>query len=165
MANYQMVINSMNKRSIYLIHIFSIIILSSGLMVHVLILPSLLSAGKRDSWISVLLSVPPLFLWNFLSYYIYKKLGNQDPIQFIRTHLGKKLSSMLGYLLSLYFMESAFVTLNYTANWSLTHKKTGRSRETNRFLSIYPLLNRNRLRQVTWLIYITIAVQSSIVRN
>ncbi|MGM0830987.1 MAG: GerAB/ArcD/ProY family transporter [Bacillota bacterium] len=106
----------MNKRSIYLIHIFSIIILSSGLMVHVLILPSLLCAGKWDSWISVLLSVPPLFLWIFLLYYIYKKLGNQDTIQFIRTHFGKKLSSMMGYLLSLYFMGSAFVTLNYTAN-------------------------------------------------
>ncbi|MGM0754262.1 MAG: GerAB/ArcD/ProY family transporter [Bacillota bacterium] len=111
----------MNKRSIYLIHIFSIIILSSGLMVHVLILPSLLGAGKRDSWISVLLSVPPLFLWIFLLYYIYKKLGNQDPIQFIRTHFGKKISNMIGYLLSLYFMGSAFVTLNYTANWSLTN--------------------------------------------
>ncbi|MGM0836575.1 MAG: GerAB/ArcD/ProY family transporter [Bacillota bacterium] len=111
----------MNKNTLYIIHIFSIIILSSGLMVHVLILPSLLSAANRDAWVSVLLFIFPCLLWVYLLYKIYHRLSGQDPQEFIKKRYGKTTSRLFGWFLSLYFFGSAFVTLNYTVNWSLTN--------------------------------------------
>ncbi|SEN94165.1 spore germination protein (amino acid permease) [Mesobacillus persicus] len=50
-----------------------VLILFIGISNHVLIMPHLLTLGKRDAWISVLIAYPFLLLWGFVLYLIMKK--------------------------------------------------------------------------------------------
>jgi spore germination protein KB len=41
----------MSNKNLYNIHIFALFIMSTGFMVHVMLIPTLLNEAKRDSWI------------------------------------------------------------------------------------------------------------------
>lgn len=53
--------------------LFFVLILFIGISNHVLIMPHLLSASKRDAWICVLISYGLLLLWGYILYMIMKK--------------------------------------------------------------------------------------------
>ena len=53
------------------LHIYVLLILSSGLVNHVLIIPVILSASGRDAWVSILLSKHPIY---FNNWYVLKKI-------------------------------------------------------------------------------------------
>jgi spore germination protein KB len=110
----------MNGKVINAVHIYVLMIMSTGFMVHVLIIPILLSTSSRDSWLSVLFSTVPFFLWIFLLFYLYKKLNKQKDILAL---LRKKLKSKWIYipltiLLGSYFLLTALVTLKFTFIWA-----------------------------------------------
>jgi len=44
----------MNEKLISAVHVYVLMMMSTGFMVHVLIIPILLSTSFRDSWLSVL---------------------------------------------------------------------------------------------------------------
>lgn len=50
-----------------------VLILFIGISNHVLILPHLLTIGKRDAWVCVLAAYVILLLWGLILYYIMKK--------------------------------------------------------------------------------------------
>ncbi|MDQ0198050.1 hypothetical protein J2S10_001191 [Neobacillus ginsengisoli] len=55
----------MNQKLIQVIHIYILMIIFSGFMVHVLCLPALLTFAKRDAWISAIFSsIPVIFTKN-----------------------------------------------------------------------------------------------------
>lgn len=109
----------MNQKIIQSVHIYILLIMSTGFMVHVLIIPALLSTSNRDAWLSVIFSTIPFILWILLIFYIYKRLNNQDIFFLIK----RKLSSswvfiILSIVFGSYFLISAFITLKYTFFWA-----------------------------------------------
>ncbi len=73
--------------------IIFILILFIGISNHVLIMPHLLTTGKRDAWISVLFAYGFLLLWGFILYVIMKR--NQQKL-----YLSDWISSRAGTMIS-----------------------------------------------------------------
>ncbi|MDQ0201048.1 hypothetical protein [Neobacillus ginsengisoli] len=68
----------LNKAMIEPVHIYILLILSIGFMVHVLLHPLLLAASGRDSWICAIGTLIPLLLWTVLVYMVYKRIENKN---------------------------------------------------------------------------------------
>lgn len=110
----------MNEKLIHAIHIYILLIMSTGFMVHVLIIPVLLSTSNRDSWLSVIFSSIPFIPWILLTFYIYKKLNIHEDIP---TLLKRKIKlswlfHLISILIAFYFLISSFVTLKFTFYWA-----------------------------------------------
>lgn len=109
----------MNQKVISATHIYVLLIISTGFIVHVLSIPMLLTASKRDAWISVIFSSIPFILWILLVFYIYKKL-NKNNIT-IDSFLKMKFSILFSVMFGLYFFINAFITLKFTVIWAKTN--------------------------------------------
>ncbi|MEC1157434.1 MULTISPECIES: GerAB/ArcD/ProY family transporter [Cytobacillus] len=110
----------MNQKVIQSVHIFILLIMSTGFMVHVLIIPTILSTSNRDAWLSVIFSTIPFILWILLVFYIYKKLNTHEDILSL---LKRKFSHSWVFIIfpitfGSYFLINAFITLKYTFFWA-----------------------------------------------
>jgi spore germination protein KB len=89
--------------------LFFVLVLFIGISNHVLIMPHLLTAGKRDAWICVLVSYGFLLVWGFILYLIMKK--NQQGLylyDWIRARSGVFVSRIfIGFLMVYVFSISA----------------------------------------------------------
>ncbi|WP_145326440.1 GerAB/ArcD/ProY family transporter [Paenibacillus xylanexedens] len=97
-----------------------LIMLSVGLICHVLIIPALLSAAKRDSWISVLLSTGPYLVFALMLAYVSRFLQHQTLHDWLTSHLGKPLGLLLRIGNSLFFLSVIYFTLHDTTTWAKT---------------------------------------------
>ncbi|KAA8756561.1 endospore germination permease [Paenibacillus sp. UASWS1643] len=97
-----------------------LIMLSVGLISHVLIIPALLSAAKRDSWISVLLSVGPYLVFSLMLAYVSRFLQHQTLHEWLTSHLGKPLGLLFRIGNSLFFLSVIYFTLHDTTTWAKT---------------------------------------------
>lgn len=110
----------MLKRVIYPVHIYFLLMLSTGFMVHVLMQPIILTSSKRDSWVSVICSLVPLMIWAIMIFHLNKKLEKKNIFTLINS-LHPFLSISIKILLSLYFILTAFITCKYTGFWAKTN--------------------------------------------
>lgn len=62
-----------NQPKVSLLQISLLIITAIGLKNHVTVIPHLLGAAKRDSWVSVGISLAIILCWCFLLSYIHRK--------------------------------------------------------------------------------------------
>lgn len=110
----------MNGKLISAVHIYVLMIMSTGFMVHVLIIPVLLSTSNRDSWLSVIFSTIPFIFWILLVFYLYKKINRQADLLSL---LSKKVKykwiyTLLTVILGSYFLLVALITLKFTFIWA-----------------------------------------------
>jgi spore germination protein KB len=103
------------------IHIYFLLILSSGLVNHVLIIPVILSASGRDAWVSILVSIVPYLLFIFLIGSVLKKLGNQKFTSYVKAKLGPIPFYLLTVIFILYFYMNAIITFRDTITWTKTN--------------------------------------------
>lgn len=83
--------------------LFFVLILYIGISNHVLIIPHLLTTGKRDAWICVLVAYAFLLIWGMVLYLIMKK--NQQKLSlfdWIKARAGGKISAIFISFLALY---------------------------------------------------------------
>ncbi|MHC0037704.1 endospore germination permease [Pseudoneobacillus sp. C159] len=83
--------------------IFFVLILFIGISNHVLIMPHLLTAGKRDAWICVFVSYAFLLFWGLILYSIMKK--NHQQLHFydwIKARAGTAISRIMVSILVAY---------------------------------------------------------------
>lgn len=100
------------------ISIVYIILLSVGLFAHVEIIPFLLRTAKRDSWISILVTLIILPLWIYVLYKIVAIVNKRSIIHLLKDH-GSLLSYYLLLLpLAIYMLIDAFVTAQDIIYWS-----------------------------------------------
>jgi spore germination protein KB len=87
-----------------------LLIISTGLLNHVMLIPSILNAAGRDGWISIILILPILFIVTYLIFYIVK---NSPPEGFYHL-LSQKWNKWLVFLFSLpmclFLLSSAYIT-------------------------------------------------------
>ncbi len=113
----------MIQKVIHSTHIYVLLIMSTGFMLHVFLHPVILTVSKRDSWLSVIGSVVPLIVWTVLIYYLNKKFEQKNMLSFLFS-MHPLISYSLRFLLSFYFILTAFITFKYTAVWAETNYTT-----------------------------------------
>ncbi|WP_088067216.1 GerAB/ArcD/ProY family transporter [Gottfriedia luciferensis] len=111
----------MNKKMIQSVHIYVLLIMSTGFMLHVFIVPSVLTSSLRDSWVTVIASVIPFMIWISLVSYLYKKFKNEDILSVMFKVFYKPISYLLSTIFVIYFLMSAYVTLRFTLIWANTN--------------------------------------------
>jgi spore germination protein (amino acid permease) len=94
-----------------------IVILSTGLMNHVLAIPFILDQAGRDAWISVLVSIPPFLLWLGVLYYIMRKTKQQSLTLLIQQHFGNLAFLLIVIPLVLFLLVNSLITLKDTTSW------------------------------------------------
>src|SRR5690554_5562548 len=109
--------NSSNGK-IGIIPIFCIIILAVGLMNHVLVIPQLLQAANRDSWISVIFIVIPYLIWSWLLLLIMKRTNYEPFIPWLKKRYGTFIATVIRFYFIVYLFMIAAVTLIETSDWT-----------------------------------------------
>ncbi|MDN3020061.1 GerAB/ArcD/ProY family transporter [Paenibacillus sp. BSR1-1] len=100
------------------ISIVYVILLSVGLFAHVEIIPFILNTAKRDSWVSILLTVIILPLWIYVLYKIVSILNKRSIISLLKDHGSVFSYSILLLPLALYMLVDAFVAAKEIIYWS-----------------------------------------------
>lgn len=98
---------------------YMIIMLSVGLMNHVIIGPLLLGASKRDAWLVVLLVFVASPVWIGCLNYIIQNMNNQHMKKWLDQHFGKFLSAILVIIYSLLLWLMGFISLKDTLTWTI----------------------------------------------
>ncbi|WP_285767480.1 GerAB/ArcD/ProY family transporter [Peribacillus sp. SI8-4] len=99
-------------------HVYILMIMSTGFMLHVLILPNILTAAGRDAWVSVLFSIIPIVLIGIILYYISRSLKQKSLLTFLHNHYSPPVVKISAALLGLIMFSEAFVTMKYTLFWA-----------------------------------------------
>ncbi|KAB2335932.1 endospore germination permease [Bacillus mesophilum] len=97
--------------------ILLLLILSTGLLNHVILIPNLLSASGRDSWISVIVAYPISILFLLLVHYIVKNTPSNGFFSYISEQIGKPFSIFLSIPVIVYLLISSFITLQDFIIW------------------------------------------------
>ncbi|WP_244918771.1 GerAB/ArcD/ProY family transporter [Paenibacillus dendritiformis] len=97
-----------------------IMMLSTGLLNHVIIIPLLLQQAGRDGWLSVLLLMIVVLAWIPLLRWIMKAKGQQALFPWMKETFGPAVAWCVTAVLGLYLWISTFVTVKDTVNWAKT---------------------------------------------
>jgi spore germination protein KB len=96
-------------------------ILSVGLVNHVLVVPLLLDAAKRDAWICVLVGIVIVLPWAILPLYgLLKRMNGLKFDQWLRQRLPRIAVWLLVNIFLFIQLMLAFETLIMTASWTAT---------------------------------------------
>ncbi|MEH7114289.1 MULTISPECIES: endospore germination permease [Bacillaceae] len=107
----------MSQKVIHSTHVYILLIMSTGFLVHVLLHPIILTVSKRDSWISVIGSVVPFILWTAMIYYLNKKFEKKNILSVLFS-LHPMISYLIRIIWGVYFFLTAFITFQYTDFWA-----------------------------------------------
>lgn len=97
--------------------LFLLLVLSSGLLNHVILIPNLLNAAGRDSWLSVILAYPISLVFLILVYFIIKNSPNEGFFSLIRKRLGRVFSIVFSIPVILFLFASAYITFRDFMIW------------------------------------------------
>lgn len=97
--------------------LFLLLILSTGLLNHVILIPNVLTAAGRDSWLSVIIAYPISLLFLCLVYFIVKNSPNEGFFSLIRQRLGRTFSILFSIPVILFLFTSSYVTFRDLMIW------------------------------------------------
>ncbi|MEH7438682.1 endospore germination permease [Neobacillus drentensis] len=101
----------MISQKITVLQLFFIIMISTGLMNHVMVIPVLLDKSGRDAWITVLVAGAPFLAWSAIIFYIYKKLAGKHLFLWLKERVGIIVTYILILSLCIYVFVLAVITL------------------------------------------------------
>ncbi|MGE7274738.1 endospore germination permease [Brevibacillus panacihumi] len=104
---------------ISLIQAYMIIMLSVGLLNHVIIIPLLLSASGRDAWLVVLVVLVFSPLWVVFLNYIIKNMNGKHFKDWLHQHFGLFISLLITGIYSVLIWLIAFISLKDTVTWAI----------------------------------------------
>lgn len=105
------------KTNITFIQSIMIIMLSTGLLNHVIIIPILLDAAKRDAWISVLLAGACALVWIFILHISTTKIKKQHLFAWLAKAYPPIVSRILAVVASVYLFVLCMLTTRDTVYW------------------------------------------------
>jgi spore germination protein KB len=97
---------------------FTILLLSAGLVSHVMTIPIILGVAHRDSWLSVILAAPFFLLWIFILFGILKQLHGQRLPDWIEREFGVVLAWIFRLSAIVLVFASGSYTLHDTSTWT-----------------------------------------------
>ncbi|GKU80521.1 endospore germination permease [Paenibacillus sp. L3-i20] len=99
---------------------FSIVILSAGLVSHVMSIPVILGISGRDSWLSVIIAAPLFLLWLITVFGIMKQIKGQRLPDWIHRKFGVVTAWIFRLSAALVLLISGTYTLQDTSMWIST---------------------------------------------
>ncbi|MCR8643500.1 endospore germination permease [Paenibacillus sp. N1-5-1-14] len=94
-----------------------IILISAGLLNHVIVLPLVLKMAGRDGWMSVIIALLACLLWIPLVYGTMKRKGNMHFFEWLHSKLGTILSWIVVGIICIYIFSVAWITVKDTTEW------------------------------------------------
>ncbi|GAK07732.1 endospore germination permease [Geomicrobium sp. JCM 19038] len=108
----------MNIGRLQPIHIYILIIIATGFMVHVLLMPSLLNSAGRDAWLSVLVSLFTMLIIVTVITMIIRTLNGKDLASFLKDHYPAPVAwAILTCFIIVFFAES-LISLKFSVDWA-----------------------------------------------
>nr|WP_141506280.1 endospore germination permease [Paenibacillus luteus] len=98
---------------------FTILLLSAGLVSHVMSIPIILGVAHRDSWLSVILAAPFFLLWIFILFGILKQLHGQRLPDWIEREFGVVPAWIFRLSAIVLVFASGSYTLHDTSKWTV----------------------------------------------
>ncbi|CAM4425069.1 spore germination protein (amino acid permease) [Paenibacillus endophyticus] len=98
---------------------FSILLLSAGLVSHVMSIPLILGVAKRDSWLSVICAAPFFLLWVLILFGILKQLHGERLPDWLERQFGIVPSWIFRLSAVMLLFVSASYTLHDTSAWTV----------------------------------------------
>ncbi|OAS14924.1 GerAB/ArcD/ProY family transporter [Paenibacillus oryzisoli] len=96
------------------------LLLSLGISNHVLTIPHLLQAAKRDAWFSILLAYLALIGWSLILYLILKSMGKLSLHLWLKGRVGKLGLSIVSASIALYLIAAGImIVFDTTLNVSI----------------------------------------------
>jgi len=96
----------------------STIILSTGLVSHVMAIPIILNVAGRDSWIAVGIAAPFFIVWIFLFFRMIHRLDGQSFIDWLQLHWGRFAAWGMKVIFSSVLFFNALYTVIDTMIWT-----------------------------------------------
>ncbi|MED1602681.1 endospore germination permease [Alkalihalophilus marmarensis] len=92
------------------LQIIFVLLLFIGISNHVLILPHLLQAAKRDAWICVLIGYGLLLIWGVLLHFIIKRNKQKKLVDWVSERTGHAVAAVVILLFIIYIIFTAAIT-------------------------------------------------------
>ena len=100
---------------------FLMLVLSTGLLNHVMIIPTILQAAGRDSWFSIVAIIPLFFLYMTIVFFIVKKTGQENLYDWCLNTFGKGLALFIMVPLVFIAFTISYISLKDTSMWLSTY--------------------------------------------
>jgi spore germination protein KB len=113
-----MTIASANNK-ISLLQGYMLILMATGILDHVIIIPLLLTASKRDAWVAVLATLAVSPVWIACLSYIIKDMNGTPLKSWLRRHFGRLLSIFMLIFISVYVFLMGTISLKDTMTWTV----------------------------------------------
>lgn len=97
--------------------LFLLLLISTGLLNHVILIPNLLTAAGRDSWVSVIVAYPIALFFLWLIYFIVRNSPSEGFFSMIKQRLGNTFSILLSIPVMLFLFISSYVTFRDLVIW------------------------------------------------
>lgn len=97
--------------------LFMLLILSTGLLNHVILIPNLLTAAGRDSWLSVILAYPISLFFLWLIYFIVKNSHEEGFFSMIKQRFGRAFSIIVSLPTIIFLFASSYITFRDLVLW------------------------------------------------
>jgi spore germination protein (amino acid permease) len=98
---------------------FSILLLSAGLVAHVMAIPLILGIAQRDSWLSVVMAAPLFLLWILVLFGILKQLHGERLPDWIERQFGSVPAWIFRLTAIILLFASGSYTLHDTSMWTV----------------------------------------------
>ncbi|ANB60877.1 endospore germination permease [Anoxybacteroides amylolyticum] len=110
----------MKAHPLNIVQIACILMLSIGLMNHVIVIPLLLEAAHRDAWIAAILTLGIMFFWLPLLHFIMKQSKQIPLFQWIQSEFSTIVAYLVAFLGTLLLITISYVTLKDTVTFTTT---------------------------------------------
>ncbi|OSX53772.1 GerAB/ArcD/ProY family transporter [Anoxybacillus ayderensis] len=107
------------------IQMLFVLMLSIGLMNHVIIIPVLLEIAGRDAWISTVIGLILLVMFLPLIYFPMKQSQQTHIFQWLKENIGAPIAYFIASVTCLYLLIISIVTLKDTTTFTTTSYLTG----------------------------------------
>ncbi len=102
---------------INVLQLFSIIILSTGLSNHVIVIPILIEQVGRDAWISVIIGYILMLGFSLLLLYVTKHFQDVSFMHWLSSTYSPLLSKTIAVTIVLFVIVTGWITLKETTMW------------------------------------------------
>jgi len=107
----------MNNEKIFISAALILVLFSSILMHHFMLIPVLLDIAGRDSWISVVIAFPALLIWLCILYYIMIKTEQKSITLLIKQRYGNLAYFIVVIPLLVFLLINSYIALKLISSW------------------------------------------------
>ncbi|MFC5452768.1 endospore germination permease [Paenibacillus aestuarii] len=108
----------MSNPKITILQMCMLMIMSVGLVNHVTIIPILLDDADKDSWISIIFTIPLCALWVFIPFFIVKKTKQSNFMDWLKTNRLSWFKPLFITLFAAYLSANIFITIREVITWT-----------------------------------------------